>query len=195
MEIATLVIAAVGIVLATVSLVWQALTFFLTGPHVKVRLSEGLRAPLGGVVIAPPSIYTNAGRAALEADGYTDHVLTVTARNAGRAPVSLSRLSLRFANNAVFVYPGGAGNVPLPHRLERAADVTWYASVEDVVPYVADFIDQSEDARTVRGEVDTALGNMTASRERIIISPNGETRTRHGRLTRVLARIRRKPLY
>lgn len=181
--------------LATLSLVWQALTFFLTGPRVKVRLAEGLRAPHGGVLIAPPSIYTESGRAALEADGYTEHVLAVSARNAGREPISLSRWSLRFGNSAVFTYPGGVGNPPLPHRLQPAADVMWLASLEDVVPYVANFVDQGQHARTVRGEVDDALGKTTVSRQRIIVSPDGETQTWHGRRARVLARIRGKPLF
>jgi hypothetical protein len=194
LEIATLVIAVIGLVLATLSLIWQASTFFLTGPRVKVRLSEGLRSPQGGVVIAPPSIYTEAGRAALDADGYTEHVLAVTARNAGRAPVSLTRWSLRFGNEVVVVYPGGGGNVPLPHRLEPAADITWYAPVPDVVPYVADFVDQSERARTLRGEVDTALGTTVASRQRITVGADATTRTKHGRGRRFVSWVRRKPL-
>jgi hypothetical protein len=194
-DAAALVIAVVGVVLATLSLIWQALTFFLTGPRVRVRLSEGLRAPHGGVVIAPPSIYTQAGRAALEADGYTEHVLAVTARNAGRAPVSLLRWSLRFGNDAIITYPGGGGNVPLPHRLEPATDISWYAPLQDVVPYVEDFVDQSDDARTLRGEVDTALGKTVVSRQRIIVGADGTTRTRHGRRRRFVAWVRRKPLY
>jgi hypothetical protein len=108
--------------------------------------------------------------------------------------VSLSRWSLRFGNDTLFVYPGG-GNVTLPHRLEPAADATWYPPIEDVVPHVAAFVDQSEDARTVRGEVDTALGKTIASRQRIIVGADGKTRTRHARWRPFVTWMRRKPLY
>jgi hypothetical protein len=42
MDTAALVIAILGLVLAVLSLAWQAVTFVLTGPRVKVHLKEGL---------------------------------------------------------------------------------------------------------------------------------------------------------
>ena len=95
MELAALVPGVVGVVLATLSLIWQAMSFLLTGPRVNVRLSESLRAAHGGVVVGPLSIYPDASRTALEDDGYTEHVFTVTATNAGRLPATVSPAGAR----------------------------------------------------------------------------------------------------
>ncbi len=188
MEVAALVVGIVGVVLATLSLIWQATTFLLTGPRVNVRLSEGLRAAHGGVVVGPLSIYPDASLTALEDDGYTEHIFAVTARNTGRLPATVSRWSLRFGNGATFVYPNE------PHRLEPAADVSWYAPVAHVGEYVAAFVDQSEDARTVRGEVDLASGKTRRSRQGITVGADASTKWRHGGLKRALAWVRRNRL-
>ena len=49
-DTAALVIAIISLVLAVLSLAWQAVTFVLTGPRVKVCLKEGLRGPLGVMI-------------------------------------------------------------------------------------------------------------------------------------------------
>src|SRR5437868_9696517 len=75
-QVATLVIAVVGLVLGAISLAWQAAIFVLTGPRVKVRLQEGFRGPLG-VMFGPASMCTETGRQTLANEGYTEHVLAI----------------------------------------------------------------------------------------------------------------------
>jgi hypothetical protein len=64
---AVLVIAIVGVVLGTLSLVWQAISFLLSGPRVRASIAEGFRGLHSGIMIGHPSIYTEEGRATLEA--------------------------------------------------------------------------------------------------------------------------------
>jgi hypothetical protein len=173
-DTAALVIAIVGLVLAAFSLGWQAVTFVLSGPRVKVRLKEGLRG-LGGVIIAPPSIYPDSGRASLEADGYTEHVLAVVVTNSGRSATTVQRWSLNYGNGVVFTHQLDSRNPVLPHRLEPHTTETWYASVAQVAPIVEGFVDQSESARTLRAEVDTATATAR-SKERLIIDADGTVR-------------------
>lgn len=175
METAALAVAIIGLVLAVLSLVWQAVTFVLAGPRVKVRLKEGLRGP-AGAVIAPPSIYTDAGRAALEADGYNEHVLAVVVTNSGRSPTTVQRWSLHFGNGVVYTHQLDPRNPGLPHRLESHTTETWYASVDEIAPLVEGFVDQSESARTLRAEVDAASQTAT-SRERMLVGADGSVHT------------------
>jgi hypothetical protein len=194
MEVVTLGIAAAGLALAGLSLGWQAATFFMSGPRVKASLSEGFRGPLG-VMIAPPAVYTDEGLAALEQQGYTEHVVSVTATNKGRLPTTVRSWSLHFGNRAIFNNPQDSRNPALPHRLEPHTAETWYAPLEDIVPFVEVFTDQSDHARTIRAAIAVATGETVMSRQRIVVGADGSTRTRHRRLTRVLAWILRKPLY
>ena len=191
-DTAALVIAIISLVLAVLSLAWQAVTFVLTGPRVKVCLKEGLRGPLG-VMIAPPSVYTDAGRAALEADGYTEHVLAVVVTNAGRSATTVRGWSLHFGNGVVYTNQMDPRNPALPHRLEPHTTETWYATVDEIAPFVENFVDQTESARTLRAEVDTAT-ETAKSRERMVVAADGTVWTLPSRWARsgsaTLARTR-----
>lgn len=193
-EIVTLAIGGAGLGLAALSLGWQAATFFMSGPRVKVRFGEGFRGPLG-VMIAPPGVYTEQGLASLEHQGYTEHVLAVTAMNKGRFPATIRNWSICFGNRATFTNPQDLRNPPLPHKLEPHTAQTWYAPVDEVVPFVDMFSDQNERARTASGAVDTATNKTVVSRQRIVVGADSTTRTRHSRITRALAFARRRPLY
>lgn len=162
MEVVTLGIAAAGLALAALSLGWQAATFLMSGPRMKVRLSEGFRG-LPGVMIGPPGVYTDEGLASLQHQGYTEHVLAVTATNKGRLSATVREWSLHFGNRAKFANQHDPRNPPLPHRLEPHTAQTWYAPVEDVAPFVELFTDQSDRARTVRGAVVTCAASSRAT--------------------------------
>ena len=126
-------------------------------------------------MIAPPSIYTDAGRASLEADGYTEHVLAVVVTNSGRSATTVQRWSLQFGNGVIFTHRMDPLNPALPYRLEPQTTATWYASVDQITPYVEAFEDQSESARTLRAEVGTAT-NTATSRDRMVIGTDAAVR-------------------
>jgi hypothetical protein len=135
MEMTALVIAVVAVALSALSLGWQAATFFLSGPRVR-------------------SVYTADGLAALERMGYTQHVLVIEAVNVGRLPASVNNWSLRFGNGVIYQNPRDPHNYPLPYRLESHTSAAWTAPVEDLVTLRETFVDESDEAATVRSEVD-----------------------------------------
>lgn len=190
METATLVIAVIGLALATASLAWQAATFFLTGPRVKVYLREGFRGP-GGVMIAPPSVYTDSGRVTLEQQGYTEHVVAIEAINRGRLPTTVRNWALRFGNRASYTNPTDPRNPTLPYRLEPFTSVTWYAPVEHLQMLQQAFADQSDNVATVRGEVDLASRKTLTSRDGVVVAFD-RTRLVTPLLARVVSRLRRR---
>jgi hypothetical protein len=186
-----LVFAVVGVVLALVSLGWQAATFFLSGPRVKVSFAEGLRGAHDGVMIGPPSIYTEAGREALEADGYTERVVAVTARNVGRMATTASMWAIRFGNGTLYTLAAHPRNRPVPFRLDAFEEVTWYAPLNDLTALQAQFVDQGDDAALASAVVDLASGAKVEGRTRLRIRANAGERDLgviKPRLARVLAR-------
>jgi hypothetical protein len=186
MEVATLVIAVVGLALAMLSLGWQAATFFLSGPRVKVYLREGLRGPVG-VMLAPASIYTGEGRDALTRMGYTEHVLGVEAVNRGRLPATIGHWSLKFKNDVAYQNPTDPTNPSLPFRLEPETSATWYAPAEDLQEVQDAFTDQSERQATLHAEITLASGRTIRSKNALVIGATG-TRTPRRRLSRALSR-------
>lgn len=57
-NITTTIVAAVGVVLAVVSLVWQAWTFRLSGSRVSVKLRSGMRDPANTAAVTGPDHVT-----------------------------------------------------------------------------------------------------------------------------------------
>lgn len=172
MEIATLVIAIIGLILAVVSLLWQAATFVLSGPRVKVRLREGIRGDHGGALLGPIENYTADGLAALTAQGYSEHVLGIEVVNTGRLPATIRTWGLRFGNRAVYTHNLDPRNPPLPHRLEPATSEVWYVPVANLQELQGDFVDQSREAATARADVDLATGKTVSSRDGFTIRPD-----------------------
>jgi hypothetical protein len=127
------------------------------------------------VLIGSPSIYTAEGRASLEADGFTEHVLAVVVTNSGRSPTTVERWSLHYGNGVIYTHQLDARNPVLPHRLEPHTSATWYASVDQIAPYVEAFVDQSEAAKTLHAEVDTAT-QTSKSPEQMVIDADGSVR-------------------
>jgi hypothetical protein len=170
--VATLVIAVVGLALAAVSLAWQAASFFLSGPRVRVSLEEALRLPAtGALMVGPLEIYTDAGRNQLDDDGYTQHVLVVSAGNRGRMGADVTGWAIIFGNGARWTHPGFLGNPRLPYRLEPFTNVMWCAAVADLEAVQAAFTDQREDAAKARAIVEIAGDRMSASRSTVVVRP------------------------
>jgi hypothetical protein len=191
MQTITLAIAAAGLALAALSLGWQAATFFLSGPRVRVELREGLRGPQG-VMIAPPSVYTEAGLAALEHQGYTEPVLAVMAVNHGRLPTTVNSWLIKFGNSVTYGNPNDPRNPSLPHRLEPHTSVSWYAPLDDLQKLQAEFVDQSDEAAGARAVVDLGNRENVASKNMITVGPDGTRVPTPGWIARLWRFVRRR---
>ena len=84
LDIVTLVIAVLGLVAAAISLVWQIVSWRLTGPVVKVSVSMGVLVGVSG-----------PGHA----------IISITARNVGRSNVSIGAWGLRLPNGERLIVP------------------------------------------------------------------------------------------
>jgi len=186
----TLVIAITGLGLSALSIGWQAASFFLSGPRVRVHLQEGLRG-LGGVVLASPSVYTEEGGAALERLGFGEPILAVIVVNRGRLPATVGNWSIRFGNGAAYQNPGDPRNPALPYRLEPFTSDSWYAPLDHLQQLQAVFTDQSDAAAVVHGEVDLGSRETVASKDSLIVRVEGVRMPKPQLSTRVLRGLRR----
>lgn len=113
MEIASLVLGIIGTVAGVGALAWQVITWNRSGPVVKVTANQAF--PTYG-------------------DRVGDPLTSVTARNSGRSPVTVSSWGLRFPDGqTMFVKQPFAGSDVLPYRLEAGASGTWYIETIGVV--------------------------------------------------------------
>jgi hypothetical protein len=124
MNVASLVLGICGVVLASLSLGWQAAQYVLTGGRVKVGLRMGALGP-GGMVTAAPSSLRAGWWEQLAAQGYRRPIVAVTVANVGRLPVTVARWGLK-SGLGMSLYPAADSIGPhLPHRLEVGESETW----------------------------------------------------------------------
>lgn len=185
MDVATFVLAVLGVVLSALALGWQAATFVLTGGRVRVELLVGAVRDNHGMVTMSARNPQPDWAASLVEQGYRHPVVAVRVRNVGRLAVSVERWSIvtllrkpqvvgPFAQAVVqlskreegpeVVYPGLSLVGPdLPHRLEAGASVIWAAPFGEV----NDLIAVTKNVYSVAGKV--ALGDGRSSRSKDMI--------------------------
>jgi hypothetical protein len=132
-DVVTLVLASVGLGLALASLGWQAATFVLSGSRVRVELLLGaadpatLRTGRGMLVTYPLDKWTPDTVALHVGQGMTEPLLFVEARNVGRMPATVEKITA-YLTNGVGLEPTMHAHAPLPFRLEPGSSEKWWVS-------------------------------------------------------------------
>jgi len=130
---ATLVIAVLGLVLAVVSLTWQAATFVLSGSRVRAELKHGARNA-GVAVTGPPG---SQQLKSLAAQGFTEEVIGVEVRNVGRLAATVDRVQAAIAGGIKLEMLRELAGPSLPHRLEPQSAASWFVPAAPVRRAVA----------------------------------------------------------
>jgi hypothetical protein len=147
MSVVSLVVGICGLVLATLSLAWQAASYVLTGGRVKVRLRVGGFGN-GGMITAPPNRLTANWWESLASEGFERPIVAVTVANVGRQPVTVARWGLT-SGLGMSLYPAADSIGPsLHHRLEVGESATWAVDLASVL----DFIQATRDLLKVQPE-------------------------------------------
>ena len=130
-RIATLGIAVLGLCLSVASLVWQATTFRLSGPRVRVELRVG--ATNGQTYATMPlkqDWYDSVIR--LQQQGMGLPIIAVMIRNVGRQATSVVNYAAALDTGISFgMTSPPRGCKPLPHRLEAEDQILYYVELED----------------------------------------------------------------
>ncbi len=121
---ATLIVAVIALVLSVGSLTWQIAQFLLAGSRVSAELQIGAHSG-SAVALRPADRRPDWDR--LAAEGFTEAVLGVTARNKGRIGVTVMSWKVVFDNGLSFSLADYRPNndKPMPYRLEPGDEVTW----------------------------------------------------------------------
>jgi hypothetical protein len=135
MNVASLVVGICGVVLASLSLGWQAAIYVLTGGRVKVKLRVG-GLGRGGMATAPPNSLTASWWENLASQGFQRPIVAVTVANVGRQPVTVVRWGL-VSGLGTSLYPmADSIGPPLPHRLDVGESETWAVDLAAVDAFI-----------------------------------------------------------
>jgi hypothetical protein len=124
MEVATFVIAVLGLLLSVVGLAWQAATYIMSGGRVKVDLK--VAASNGrSMVTAEPQHLTPAWMKSLAEQGYGQPLVAVHVSNVGRMPVTVQRWSIKYTRGVAVTPVDDSIGKDLPYRLKAGESQTW----------------------------------------------------------------------
>lgn len=170
LDILTLVVAIVGVVLAAVSLAWQAAVFLLSGSRVRVALRRGAirRSPSGTVRMSGPLQPTASDYEAMRSQGFADEVLIVEVRNLGRMAVSVEDVSAATTDGWGFARLADPENPKLPHRLEPHSMEAWHVELAPLQSLVN--LDGKQ--RQAWMTVELGTGKSLRTREATVIVPS-----------------------
>jgi hypothetical protein len=121
--LATTLLAGLGVVLALLSLAWQAWSFTRSGSRVSVTIYGSLRGGMGGGAMTVPNRAPAAVLQQMHAQGFSKPAVAIEVRNAGRGPTSIVKLVVLLGNGATWT--DAALDPTLPFRLDGESEQTW----------------------------------------------------------------------
>jgi hypothetical protein len=130
-DLATTILATLGVALSLLSLAWQFVSFRLSGSRVSVVLRSGMRD--GSAVVTIPGTADPEHLKMVRAQGFTDPVLGVEVNNSGRSPTNIVSVSIVYPNGAAFTLT--TVDPPLPFKLDAESEKTWYFSADEITTY------------------------------------------------------------
>ena len=160
-----LAVGICGVVLASLSLGWQAASFVLSGGRVKARLLVGALGN-GGMATRPAADLDAGWLKQLESQGFSQPVVALTVANVGRQPVNVTRWGLK-SGLGTSLYPVADGIGPrLPHRLDVGEAATWAIDMRSAQAfiYATNETFKASEART--GRPKTLFGGIAAEFQR-----------------------------
>lgn len=162
-------IAIAGVLLAALSLGWQAATFFLSGSRVKTTLRLGaLRRELGMTTrMTGPLNMTESAAALIRDQGFTEPVLVVEVRNRGRLAVSVEDVTATTDDGFGFNRMADPENPPVPYRLEPGAKESWHVDVRPLQMLA----ESDPKPRLVRMAVELGNGKVVLTKQTLRLGP------------------------
>jgi hypothetical protein len=131
-QVATFVIAVLGLVVSAVNATWSVAQWKLNGARPAVELIVGAVAANGsGLVSMPVRAGSDPNFGRLAEQGFTRPVIGITVTNTGRLPVRVQRWTIQCAKNGTSFAPVGQSlGPPLPYVLEAGAQETWVVDLQ-----------------------------------------------------------------
>ena len=166
-DLATTILAIVGVFLSLVALGWQAVSFWLSGSRVSVEIRAGATDGVRAITMAGQP--TESQTASLYKQGLTQKVLAVEVINSGRAPTSVMSVDVLYPNGAVLTGSYLLGSPQLPCRMEAESERTWYVDADLAARTARAFEEDRKTGRpwAVRGQAKLGGKKTVASKKDI----------------------------
>jgi len=160
---ATLVVAIVGLVLSVAGLVWQAASFHLTGPRVRVELQVGLLLPGGSARVPVSAIWRDSLRHVQQQQG-GQPIVGFVIRNIGRGPTTITSYTAKADNGMGYgLTSAPPGTEPLPHRIEAHSMAFYYIDMLGVAAAAAAYGSVKDMPRRFHAQVELGSGKTVTS--------------------------------
>lgn len=135
MQVATFVVAVLGLAISAVSMTWQVTSHVLTGRRVRTVLLQGALNPARGMVTTPHANKRDVEL--LASQGFNQPIIAVRVANIGRMPVTVKRWGLVGEPKSFTLWPTAMTiGEPLPFRLEAGESETWAVDMGEVHRFV-----------------------------------------------------------
>ncbi len=164
MDVATLIFAVFGLVLAVLSLAWQAVTWRLSGSRVQVDMLVGAtNGSKDGTVVVDAR--WRAGVEQFEDLGMHHRLLAIRIRNTGRAATSLVSYHAALDTGPRIGAVGVPAGPPLlPHRLEAESEVLYYLDFDQLLHALAGLHNSEQRPKSVRMQAVLGSGKTVSSK-------------------------------
>ncbi|RZU16420.1 hypothetical protein EV645_3985 [Kribbella rubisoli] len=171
MDVAALIVAIVGLLVAGLSAGWQVATWFWSNGRPKARLMHGVVSGAAAITGPVKRDGLPLELKSIREQGYDGtEVLGVQVVNHGRAQVTVTRYSIALAGTGMSYHLiGDAMGPPLPHRIQPGEAETWYADMDTVHRFVYAAQAIKEGAREVFIEVTLGTGRTIRTRQTVRI--------------------------
>jgi len=167
---ATLGIAGFGVLLAAMSLTWQAVTFRLTGSRVVAHLRVGvLTGAFGGqgIVSFQAKDDWEQQLVALQQEHGGTPILILTASNIGRLAVAMQDAQAKSDTKFGFSRAGWALNPATGASLDAGHQASWYVTLEELQRMLdVDAQVRPQNNRPIKCWMELSLGDTTTVRTR-----------------------------
>jgi hypothetical protein len=153
-------VAAAAFVLAVVSLVWQAITWKLSGSRAKAKVLKGTLQGNGtAYATLPPSrSWETISGAEYTSQGFTRPALFLRVVSTGRHPVQVQSWNVRFPGKVRLGMLNSPLGPALPHRLDVNDSGQWAIELADLTDMV-NMICKSKRKKYVRVRLEVELGH------------------------------------
>lgn len=158
MVVANFVLALIGLVAAVASLVWQAVTFTLSGIRPQCKMAHGAINPGQQYATYPIVGRTLQLPSSAVAQGFTEEALFVTVHNAGRLPFTVKNWRLVLEGGVSTGVLNNPFGPTLPHRLDVGEEATWAIEMNQV-RQVADAWRTQHGGASVPAWMEVQVGN------------------------------------
>jgi hypothetical protein len=151
-------VGAAGLLLASASLTWQAITWRQSGALAKIELLQGAVASSGAAYVTLPASSSAADVGLLAEQGFPERALFVVLSNTGRLALTVERLTVLFPGNYRVAQLTFLLGPKLPCRLDSGEPGTWGVDIRRIEPLLQ-VLRTSGKRNPIRVRVELTLGN------------------------------------